>query len=136
MTQTKQLLSLDIGSVRIGVAVADTSVKIAIPYETIPMDENNFRRDVADLIQKTAAQVVVVGYPRNQSGEDTAQTTYARDKAAFLKDLDVEVAFQDESLTSVIAEQRLKQRGGSYEKSDIDKEAAAIILQDYMEQQL
>jgi len=44
-----------------------------------------------------------------------------------------EVEFQDESLTSVIAEDRLRVSGKPYAKSDIDALAAAIILQDYLE---
>lgn len=136
MSQTKQLIALDIGSVRIGVAIADTGVRIAVPYDTIAMDEASFRSDITELVNKTSAEVIVVGYPRNQSGEDTAQTEYSTQKAKLLHDLGAEVVFQDESLTSVLAEDRLKERGGSYSKGDIDAEAAAIILQDYMEQQL
>jgi RNase H-fold protein (predicted Holliday junction resolvase) len=53
-----------------------------------------------------------------------------------LRDIDATIVFQDESLTSVMAEKRLESRGGLYSKGDIDSEAAAIILQDYMEQRL
>lgn len=45
----------------------------------------------------------------------------------------VKIVFQDESLTSVMAEQRLKDQGVAYEKADIDAQAATIILQDYIE---
>lgn len=134
MTQNKQLIALDIGEKRIGVAVADTAVRIAIPVETIAMNESNFRQDIADLVTKYEADEIIVGYPRNQSGEPTAQTDYVEACAAQLDDLDVTVKFQDESLTSVIAEQRLKAKGGKIEKGDIDAEAAAIILNDYLEQ--
>ena len=43
------------------------------------------------------------------------------------------IVFQDESLTSVMAEDRLKASGKPYEKGDIDAMAATIILQDYLE---
>jgi RNase H-fold protein (predicted Holliday junction resolvase) len=43
------------------------------------------------------------------------------------------IVFQDESLTSVIAENRLKTTKKPYTKGDIDAQAAAIILEDYME---
>lgn len=132
--QSKQLIALDIGEKRIGVAVADFDVRIAVPVETIAMDESTFREDIAQLVTKYGASEIVVGYPRNQSGEPTAQTSYVESCAEQLDDLDAVVKFQDESLTSVIAEQRLKAKGGVVQKGDIDAEAAAIILNDYLEQ--
>ncbi len=134
MTHNKQLIALDIGEKRIGVAVADLDVRIALPVETIAMNESTFREDIARLVTKYEASEIIVGYPRNQSGEPTAQTSYVESFADQLDDLDAAVKFQDESLTSVIAEQRLKAKGGPVQKGDIDAEAAAIILNDYLEQ--
>lgn len=135
MSQSKQYIALDIGEARIGVATADGAVRIAVPYDTIAMNEATFRKDIVDLVVATGASTVVVGYPRNQSGEPTAQTAYVEQRAAELEDIDATVAFQDESLTSVIAESRLKARGQAYDKAAIDSEAAVIILQDYLESQ-
>lgn len=133
MSKNKQYLALDIGQARIGVATADDAIRIAIPYDTVAMNETSFRKDVVDLVVATNASTVVVGYPRNQSGEPTAQTAYVEARVDELKDIDAEVVFQDESLTSVIAEERLKSRGQAYDKGAIDQEAAVIILQDYLE---
>ena len=74
----------------------------------------------------------MVGYPRNQSGDPTAQTAVAEALADQLQGM-AAVVFQDESLTSVMAEDRLKTAGKPYEKADIDAHAAVIILQDYLE---
>lgn len=126
------LVGLDVGEKRIGVAVADTGVRIAIPYETVPVDGTEIEK-IADIVLSQSAQIVVIGYPRNQSGETTAQSQYVELFAEKLAELPAKLVFQDESLTSVIAEQRLKERGGHYEKADIDAHAAAIILQDYVE---
>lgn len=133
MSQNKQYLALDIGQVRIGVATADDSIRIAIPYDTIAMDETSFRKDIIDLAITTGASTIVIGYPRNQSGEPTAQTAYVEKRAAELDDIDAKIIFQDESLTSVVAEERLRARGQPYDKGAIDREAAVIILQDYLE---
>ncbi len=133
MKQNKTFLCLDVGEKRIGVAVGDSAVCIAVPFETIEVDGSELER-IARLVVDEHAGTVVVGYPRNQSGEPTAQTQYVEDFAAQLKDIAPELVFQDESLTSVLAEQRLKSYGKPYEKGDIDAQAAAIILQDYMEQ--
>lgn len=129
---SKQLLALDIGERRIGVAKGDTGVRLAVPLTTLVVDGTELDR-IKKLIADERAEVLVIGYPRNQSGEATAQTRYVESVAAELDGVAAKLVFQDESLTSVMAEQRLKSRGGHYEKGDIDAEAAAIILQDYLE---
>lgn len=133
MNKTKQYLALDIGEVRIGLAMADSGVRIAVPYDTIAMNEESFRADIAQLVAEHNINTLVIGYPRNQSGEATKQTEYVEQMASRLEDIDAEVVFQDESLTSRMAEDRLTARGGAFTKGDIDAEAAAIILQDYLE---
>lgn len=125
-------MALDVGEVRIGVAVADGQVKLAVPFGVVAVDGTEIK-EIARIALLQNTDVIVVGYPRNQSGEATAQTAFVEAFTEKLVDIDAEFVFQDESLTSVIAEQRLKQRGGRYEKGDIDAEAASIILQDYIE---
>ena len=128
---TKTYVGLDVGEKRIGVAVADDMVKIAIAYETVETDGNEIKA-IAEIIVRQGAQTIVVGYPRNQSGDATAQTAYVETFAKQLEDMGT-VVFQDESLTSVIAEQRLEATKKPYTKGDIDAMAAALILQDYLE---
>ena len=126
------LLALDVGTKRIGVASASTTVLIAVPLTTIEVDGTEMDA-IGKLVAAESVDTIVVGYPRNQAGDATAQTGYAEAFAAKLKDL-APVVFQDESLTSVMAEDRLKASGKPYEKGDIDAVAATIILQDYLEQ--
>lgn len=128
---SKSFLALDVGEKRIGVAVASSDVQIAIPFDTIAVDGDEVVR-IAQLILEQHADVVVVGYPRNQSGEATAQTAYSEAFAKRLVDIAPKIVFQDESLTSVLAEQRLKASGKPYQKGDIDALAAALILEDYL----
>lgn len=126
------LISLDVGTKRIGVASASTEIKIAVPLPTIEVDGNEIEA-IAKIVRMESAETIVVGYPRNQAGEATEQTGYAEAFAGKLKGL-APIVFQDESLTSVMAEDRLKASGKPYEKGDIDALAASIILQDYLEQ--
>ncbi|AKM80292.1 TPA: Holliday junction resolvase RuvX [Candidatus Saccharibacteria bacterium] len=128
---SKQLLSLDVGERRIGVAVADTAIRIPVALETIEVDGSELTA-IAKIVTLDSIDTIVVGYPRNQSGEPTAQTTYVLQFAQQLKDM-APVVFQDESLTSVIAEQQLKADKRPYTKGDIDARAATLILQDYLE---
>lgn len=127
-------MALDIGEVRIGVAIADSAVRIPIAYDTIAMNHDTFRQDIASLVTQLDIDTIVVGFPRNQQGEPTAQTAYVQERVAELADIDATIVFQDESLTSVMAEERLKAKGIPYDKGAIDQEAAAIILDDYLEQ--
>ncbi len=102
MSKTKSLLALDVGEARIGVAIADTGVRIAVPFGVIEVDGNELEH-IARITVDEAVDSIVVGYPRNQSGEPTAQTAYVEQFAAQLTDMAGKVVFQDESLTSVIA---------------------------------
>lgn len=132
---SETLLALDVGARRIGVAKADTGTKVAYPIDTLLVDGRELER-LKQLIDDTNPRSIVVGYPRNQAGEPTAQTEVANAFAERLRAIwDGPVAFQDESLTSVVAEERLRRRAKPYRKADIDAEAAAIILQDYLEAQ-
>lgn len=128
----KSLVSLDVGEKRIGVAVADPAVRIAVPFQTIAVDGTEIET-IAQIVIKENADTIVIGYPRNQMGESTAQTDYVEDFAKQIEELAPTIVFQDESLTSVMAEQQLKAHKKPYTKADIDAQAAAIILQDYLE---
>lgn len=134
MSQTNNpLIALDVGEKRIGVAVSDGIVQIARPLETILVDGVELDRIMAIIDEEKVAEVVI-GYPRNQSGEPTQQTGFVEAFKERLEEIvHIPVMFQDESLTSVLAEEKLKSYGKPYEKGDVDKLAAALILQDYLE---
>jgi putative Holliday junction resolvase len=124
----KRYLGIDYGARRMGLAVADDEVRLAIPLRTIEPHE------LIALIQSTGPyDVVVMGLPRSLDGRETPQTLAVR---RFTEDLlgklDIELAYQDEAGTSSVAEERLRESGRKYDKTDIDSEAAAIILQDYL----
>lgn len=125
------LLALDVGTKRIGVATAETTLPIAVPLETIEVDGNEVET-IRKIVHDKSIEKIIVGFPRNQGGEPTAQTEISEQFALLLRGI-AQIEFQDESLTSVLAEDRLKMSGKPYKKSDIDALAAAMILQDYLE---
>ena len=127
------LVCLDVGEKRIGVSVADVGIRIAVPFDTIEVDGNEIEA-IVKVVLKEQADTIVVGYPRNQQGEATSQTEFVEAFTKKLEYLGKKIVYQDESLTSVLAEQRLKSYGRPYTKGDIDAQAATIILQDYLEQ--
>jgi len=132
---SQSLVCLDVGEKRIGIAVADTGVRIAVAFDTIEVDGTELTK-IAEIIIREGAKTLVVGYPRNQQGETTAQTAYVENFAKQLEEVAEKIVFQDESLTSVMAENRLIAMKKPYTKGDIDAQAAAIILEDYMESHL
>lgn len=127
-----KFIALDIGEKRIGVAAADSATKLAYPLCTIIVDGTELAQ-LDELVKQEQATQLVIGYPRNMNGEPTAQTEVVTRYAAHLQQLNIPIAWQDESLTSVAAEQYLKSSKKNYEKGDIDAHAAAIILTDYLE---
>ncbi len=127
-------LALDVGMVRVGVALADSVAMIAHPLATVSADENGIDQ-IQIFLRDYEITEVVIGRPRNQSGETTAQTIAVEEFVQKnLGGLVQKISWQDESVTSVIAEERLKSRKKNYSKADIDAEAATIILQDYLEE--
>ena len=130
--RSKSIIALDVGDKRIGVSHADTSTRIAVAYTTIEVDDSEFEH-LGEVIAKLEPSVIVVGLPRNQSGETTKQTDKLRAFARQLDRFGIEIVFQDESLTSVLAENYLKSTNKPYTKAEIDARAAAIILGDYLE---
>lgn len=130
-----KLIALDVGTKRIGVAKADSKVRIAIPYSAVEVDGGEFQK-IASLARAWDIDSFVIGLPRNSQGQETEQSRYVRQFARDLKKAipGAKICFQDESLTSVEAEKRLKNRKKGYKKGDIDSEAATIILQDFLEE--
>lgn len=132
----KNIMALDVGTRRIGVALADSAIKIAVPFVTIEVDDEKGTEitDINEIIVRENIDTLVIGLPRNQSGEETAQSAFTKKFAENFKLSVRKMAFQDESLTSIQAEEQLKSHKKPYTKGDIDMTAAAIILQDYLEE--
>lgn len=129
-----RVLGLDIGEKRIGVAKVDSDTKIAVPIGFIERDGSEWQ-EIGRLMRLNGTNFIVLGLPRSNEGNETKQSIYARNFAKMLAEKipDAKIRLQDESLTSVVAEERLKARKKKYEKGEIDAEAATIILEDFIE---
>ncbi len=131
------VIGLDVGEKRIGVAIGDTDTKIARPSNPIRNDET-IVPNIEKLISECETTTIIVGLPRNMDGSETDQSKYIRKFADDIsKKINVQIIFQDESLTSVIAEQNLRMRKDFSElmlrNGTLDSAAAALILSDYLE---
>lgn len=131
------------GTRRIGVAKGDTEVRLASPLEPV-MNDGKALDCLANVVRRNDVAIVVVGLPRNSRGEETKQSLYSRQFADNLghtlanNNYQAEIVFQDESLTSIEAENVLKRDKRHYNSKmlrdgTLDSEAAVIILGDYLE---
>lgn len=131
-------LGLDIGRKRIGVAGCDGTGLIATGLETL--HRRSFGQLVDDLkhiAQARQAQVLVVGLPLTMDGEEGFQARQVRKVAEGLRRaLGLPIVYVDERLSSVEAEQLMRAAGHSVaeEKALIDRKAAAIILQRWLDE--
>ncbi|MEO6879487.1 MAG: Holliday junction resolvase RuvX [Mycobacteriaceae bacterium] len=136
-------LGVDVGSVRVGVAVSDPDAVLATPVETVPRSPRQTGPDTADLarVQALARELevveVVVGLPqtlRGEHGRAAALTaTYARYLRRALDPVPVRLA--DERLTTVAAARTLVEVGvrGQHQRAVVDQAAAVQILQSWLD---
>ncbi len=126
------LLALDVGSKRIGLALASSAALLASPLITIERNKDSLTA-IKQIIQDESVSVVIVGLPRGMEGQETAQTKETR---SFIEELKAEtnlpVDVQDEALTSRQAEEELGARNVGYNKGEVDALAATYILRDYI----
>ena len=79
-----KLIALDVGTKRIGVAKADSKVRIAIPYNAIEVNGEEFQK-ISSLARAWDIDNFVLGMPRSNEGNETKQSTYVRKFAKELK---------------------------------------------------
>ena len=132
-------LGLDLGRATIGVAVADDVLRTARGLETIRRSsEGRELSALRKLVEDYEADVAVVGLPLNMDGTEGPSARLARAFAAKLESaLPLRVELFDERLSTFEAEQRLRARGLSAreQRGVIDAEAAAVILQGWLDRE-
>ena len=132
------ILSLDIGTVRIGVAISNPEHTIALGYGTIHIKQcPNPIDEIAVIIQKENIQKVVAGLPLELDGTEGPAIRRTKQFLAKLKQKcpEIRIIPQDERLTSSAAENALQEMEtrGSNKKNLVDTMAAIIILQMYLD---
>lgn len=150
-----RLMALDVGHVRIGIAVSDASGFLASPYTTLraSRDEQQTWQAIERLIEETGAEGLVVGLPISLDGQIHAQGERVQSFAERLRPhITVPLTFWDERLSTVEAQRLLAQgsQGGGRNQQrrtgqqrsqgrrrkrgqEIDALAAAVILQEYLD---
>jgi len=132
-------LGIDVGSVRVGVALSDPYGLLATPLVTLPRDRGAAdQRRIADLVREHEVVEVVVGLPLHLSGAQSAGSQEASAYSVAVATLiePVPVRLVDERLSTRAASAALAARGldSSAQRGVVDQTAAAIILQSWLDQ--
>jgi len=136
-------IALDVGDKTIGIAISDDLMITAQGITTL--ERVGIRKDagkIMDLISKYNCDTVVIGLPKKLDGTDSLQTEKVYEFKNMLENKmkssgmgKIEIVFQDERLTTVMAEKVLIEADVSRKKRKevIDKQAAVLILQGYLD---
>lgn len=136
-------LGVDVGTVRVGVAVCDPDGILATPWRTLSRDrkKNSDLKLIVREAKDRQAKIIYVGLPQTLRGTESGSAELARELATELAtllqqaDLSIEVRLIDERLSSVTAHQQLRAAGvaGREQRKVVDQVAAAGILQHALE---
>lgn len=132
-----RIMSLDVGSRTIGIACSDALLMTAQGIETIRRTslEKDFNR-LQELIAEYEVHELVVGMPKNMNGTKGERAEKTEEFVEKMKEvIDLPVSYWDERLSTVMAERQLIAADVSRKKrkSVIDKMAAVVILQGYLD---
>ena len=132
-----RILALDHGSKRIGVAVSDETKTIAQPLEYILTEPfADFLSRLKKILTEKEIDLILIGQPRNMDGSYGPAAQKVEVFVAVLKStITVPIKLRDERLTSVMANRILIQGNVRRDKrkEKVDKMAAAILLQSYLD---
>lgn len=129
-----KLLGIDYGEKRIGIAISDEQQNYIFPGETIENSSSTFK-EIKDIVEKENIEQIIVGFPVNMRGQESAQSEKTKKFAQAIQDrTKISVKLEDERLTSQLAKRLLKTvPGKKKQKGNIDRQSAVLILESYME---
>jgi putative Holliday junction resolvase len=131
-------MGLDIGDRKIGVALSDPSQVLATPLKTIiRIDDDSAIKEILSLTVMYNVSKIVVGLPYSLSGAIGKQAEKVLSFAEQITQAtSINIIMQDERLSSVSADQKLREAGkkGTKLKKGIDAAAATVILQSYLDE--
>lgn len=137
-----RILGLDVGSKTVGMAVSDPFGWTAQGLGILKIDEENGVFGIEDILKVIAeykVEKIVIGLPKNMDNSEGFRSEASRKYAALLSEqVSLPIDFQDERLTTVQAERMLISEGNvsrQKRKKVIDKLAAVILLQNYLDRQ-
>ncbi len=133
-----RVMALDIGEVRVGVAISDPGERVASPVCVLPAAEvlanaKSFRR----VLEDWEPELLVCGLPRTLAGEEGPQALRIREAAARISEVcGIPHVFTDERLSSTEAKRSLREKGLSEKamRGKVDMIAASLFLQSWLDE--
>ena len=131
-----RIVALDIGSVRIGVAVSDPLGMFAQGVAVLQA-EGPWLEELAKILARYEKPVILIGLPRRTDGSEGPEAEHMREVAATVKERfpELQIEFWDERFTTTIAQQALIEADVSRRgrKQKVDKIAATLLLQSFLD---
>jgi len=136
--EIKRILGIDYGDKRIGIAITDPLCIFVYPLTTLDNDDKLLEK-IEKIIKEYCVETIVIGYPYKEDGSkwqvtENIEKFYDEMKRKF----NLTIEFYDERYSSELAKNRVVEsvtkRSKRREKGVIDRNAAAIILEDYLKE--
>jgi putative holliday junction resolvase len=125
------VLGLDIGDRRIGIALADSTSPLAVPLVTLT-NNRSFLNELVKLKHQHNFSKIIIGLPYTFAGREGSQAHKVKELAEKIRaKLLVEIIFQDERLTTKLASEKLRILPSA--TSDVDSVSAQLILQSWLD---
>jgi putative Holliday junction resolvase len=132
--EIKNYLGIDWGEAKIGLAIADEETRMAFCFDTLRKEKNPVKK-IIEIIKEENIKAVVIGIP---SHINRIETVYEGEKLGekIKKETGVEICYQDEMFTTKMAQINLIEKGVKRTGRFDDQEAARIILQEWLDNQI
>lgn len=130
-------LAIDLGTKTCGIAISDRSNILACPYNTIRFNSNDYESLAPNLqmiFKEENITDLIIGKPKNMDGTSGFATKRSDELLTFLDTTNINIHYIDERLTTVLAQNIMRENGRNTKKSkkDIDTVAATLILESFM----
>lgn len=132
-----KIMSIDYGDVRTGIAISDIRGILASPYTVIKETyQPKLVTKLVEIINENKIEKIVIGLPRNMDGSYGYRCDECKSLGVAINEaIDIEIVFEDERLTTVMAHNVLSSNNvrGQKRKDNVDAVSAVMILQSYLD---
>ncbi len=133
--EEQRILSIDYGKKRIGIALSDPLFTFAYSFKTL-INDKNLWKNIAEIVNEKKIVRVILGLPNKERNKELVEKI-SKFKNEIEKRFKLEVITWDEEYTSAIAQERIiesvTKRKKRRDKGLIDRNSAAVILQEYLD---
>jgi putative Holliday junction resolvase len=133
-----RILAIDYGQKRVGLALSDPLRIFAYPFKTL-INDANFLNTLTSILTENSVSIILLGYPLKENGERSSSTVLVEKFMDELKNItSLPIILRDERYTSEMAKTRIIEsvpgRKKRRDKGLVDRNAASILLQEYLEE--